>query len=66
MEWCLLTALAANTKSLHMGHRDPRRSDIETENVLAYLKGQAVELSKSNQQNCPEILFPHEEMDCFI
>ncbi|MEI6686348.1 MAG: MBL fold metallo-hydrolase [Planctomycetota bacterium] len=66
MEWCLLTALAANTKELHMGHRDPRRSDIETENVLAYLKGHAVELSKSNQQNCPEILFPHEEMDCFI
>ena len=66
MEWCLLTAFAANTKALHMGHRDPRRSDIETESILAYLKGHAKELSKSNQQNCPEILFPHEEMDCFI
>jgi hypothetical protein len=49
-----------------MGHRDPRRSDIETESILAYLKGHAKELSKSNQQNCPEILFPHEEMDFFI
>jgi ribonuclease BN (tRNA processing enzyme) len=66
MEWCLLTAFAANAKSLHLGHRDPNRSDIETENILAYLKGHAVELSKSNQQNCPEILFPHEELDFFI
>lgn len=66
MEWCLLTTFAANAKSLHLGHRDPRRSDIETENILAYLTGHAAELSKKNQQNCPAILFPHEEMDCFI
>lgn len=66
MEWCLLTAFTANAKSLHLGHRDPRRSDIETENILAYLTGHAAELSKKNHQNPPEILFPHEEMDCFI
>lgn len=66
MEWCLLTAFAANAKSVHLGHRDPDRSDIDTENILRYLKGHALKLSKINQQHCPEILFPHEELDFFI
>jgi len=66
MEWCLLTAFAANAKSLHLGHRDPQRADIDTENILKYLKGLAEELGKTNQQNCPEILFSHEELDIFI
>ena len=66
MEWCILTAFAANAKSLHLGHRDPRRTDTDTEKILLYLRAHAAKLSETKQQAAPKILFPHEELDFFI
>jgi phosphoribosyl 1,2-cyclic phosphodiesterase len=39
VEACVVTAVAAGVRVLHIGHREPRRTDAETAAVEAHLRG---------------------------
>lgn len=62
MESCISTAVAANVKAVHVGHRDPRRSDNDLARLEQYMKElMADELRNAGKPagSC-EVVMPYE------
>jgi phosphoribosyl 1,2-cyclic phosphodiesterase len=62
LEACVQTAVAAGVKELHIGHREPRRGDVELASLEAYLRENlAEELRRAGRApDACRALVPHE------
>lgn len=60
MEWCLNTAVAGKIKTLHLGHKDPSRTDQSIEHSLKYME------NLNTNDHRIQIAFPYDGMECFI
>jgi phosphoribosyl 1,2-cyclic phosphodiesterase len=68
VESCIVTAVAAGVRRLHIGHRDPRRNDQHILEFEAYARGVLKEeLARRNapETSC-ELVVPHEGMQVRI
>ena len=68
VEACVVTAVAAGVKALHVGHRDPRRSDGDLAKVEAFIQRLLrEELHKAGQAgDAVRTLIPFEGMQVCI
>jgi phosphoribosyl 1,2-cyclic phosphodiesterase len=64
VEACVATAVAAGVKALHVGHREPLRSDqqiFEVETLIKRLMGEELHRAGRDPRSC-HALIPHEGM----
>jgi phosphoribosyl 1,2-cyclic phosphodiesterase len=65
IEACVITAVAAGVRELHVGHRDPRRGDADLAEMEAFARRLlAEELRKSGKPgDACKVVIPHESME---
>ena len=67
VESCIVTALAAGVGRLHLGHRDPRRNDLNIAELETYAQGfLREELARRNGSGGLDLLIPYEGMQIRI
>ena len=64
----MTTALAANARKLHIGHRDPRRDDAKIAQLDSYLQGlvRAGLQNLGRPANSCEAIIPHENQEFYL
>src|SRR5439155_23442142 len=53
VEACVATAVAARVRSLHVGHREPKRDDFDLARIDAYLQQCVAEALKGTGRQMP-------------
>jgi phosphoribosyl 1,2-cyclic phosphodiesterase len=67
IESCVITAMEAGVRMLHVGHRDPRRNDRQIAEMEIYLQKLLAEESRSRgKSTLQEALIPYEGLQVLI